>query len=94
MEDDFFGMLGKTLTGFFAGIFRGAGKAGSRSNAKRKIRSQKRSIDVTCKKIGLCMYEKYKAGDISIIDDDISELIRDIEKRQEIIEENQKKLTK
>ena len=92
MEDDFFGMLGKALTGFFQNIFFNMGSFGKISGYRKRIKKGIREIDKLYERIGRTMYEKYREGEIKLLDDDISLMVGEIERQGRKVDENRKRI--
>ena len=92
MEDDFFGMLGKALTGFFQNIFFNMGSLGKISGQKKRIKKSVREIDKLYEKIGRTMYEKHREGEIKLLDDDISLMVEEIERQNRRMEDARNKI--
>ncbi len=90
MEDDFFGMLGKTLTGFFQNIFFNMGNLGKISGHKKRIKKSVREIDKLYERIGRTLYEKHREGEIKLLDDEISLMVDEIERQNRKVEESRK----
>ena len=92
MEDDFFGLLGKTLTGFFQNIFFSMGNFGKISGHKKRIKKSVREMDKLYERIGRTLYEKYREGEIKLLDDEISLIVGEIERQNRRVEESRKKI--
>ena len=84
MADDFFGMLGKSISGFFGNVFKGTGNAVESAKLKKKINAQKSRINKTCMDLGRTIYEQYSADEIEV-DEELQPFLDRIDKSNAII---------
>ena len=84
MADDFFGMLGKSISGFFGNVFKGTGNAVESAKLKKKINVQKNRINKTCMDLGRTIYEQYSADEIEV-DEELQPFLDRIDKSNAII---------